>query len=466
MRFLLLIVAGLWTTSCATITSKTAPPTPERSFAMPPEGEWLILSLNGTNVGYLFTRLLPASWDGRPATVFVNEFLLRTKGNERFLRIEKTYEAAARGRLLGFRIDQHDNQASRASEGVCARDHVIVTHRRPGVPDETKRLPPTAETIEATDVARRAAGLRRTERAAELNDELEEVTVVFEFVGESSIQTARGALTASTVIDDASDTRFSFSADGRLMEAFFGPVRGVPGTEAVAKAVTGELDALKAATITMVRPVRSTETLGAAKVVVKLSGLTTRDVPERAGRQTRQSLKDGRVRVEVVSKAPAVTENINRAWAERADLREFLQSTTRFDSIAPEVVSFAKEAVGATQDAWSAALKLAAAVRRTLKFVRGSPTGAPAEVLTRGSASAPEFTWVFVAAARAAGIPANEAQGIVSIDGAFFLGNWAEIFVGEWISFDVLTESVASADHVQLRSEVLGRPMTIEVEEH
>lgn len=54
----------------------------------------------------------------------------------------------------------------------------------------------------------------------------------------------------------------------------------------------------------------------------------------------------------------------------------------------------------------------------------------------------------------------------MSVDGAFFLGNWAEIFVGEWISFDAHTGRVASADHIQLRSQVLGGPLTIEVEEH
>ncbi len=466
MRFLLLITAGHCAFSCATVPLKAVPPTMERSFVRPSEGEWLILSLNDTKVGYLFTRRVSGTWRGKPAEVFDTEFLLRLKGVERFLRIEKSYETAPRGRLLGFRIDQRDNQTTRMFEGVCAADHVAVTHRRPGASDETKRLPPTAETIEAADVARLAAARRTTQQAVELNDALEEVTVVFTFVGESSIQTARGTVNAATVIDEATETRFSFSSDGHVVEAFFGPVRGVPGSEAEAKAITGELDARQAATVKMRRPVREATTLAAERVVVMLSGLTLTDVPTLANRQNANLLEDGRVRIEVIAKKPILTEDIDRAWMNRADLRESLQSTRRFDSLSPEVVSFAERAVGTTRNAWTAAVKLAAAVRGALELHASSPTGAPAEVLARGTASRPEFTWVFVAAARAAGIPANEVQGLFSIDGAFFLGNWAEIFVGEWISFDVFTQAPADAAHLQIRSGALGRPMTIEVEEN
>lgn len=73
------------------------------------------------------------------------------------------------------------------------------------------------------------------------------------------------------------------------------------------------------------------------------------------------------------------------------------------------------------------------------------------EVLRRREGDCNEHAVLFVALARAAGIPARVCAGLVFMNGGFYYHAWSKVWVGEWTSVDpVLGQSVADATHIKL----------------
>ena len=62
-----------------------------------------------------------------------------------------------------------------------------------------------------------------------------------------------------------------------------------------------------------------------------------------------------------------------------------------------------------------------------------------------------EHTVLYVALARAAGIPARTAAGLVYLDGRFYYHAWPEVYLGNWVAVDpTLGQFPADAAHVRL----------------
>jgi transglutaminase-like putative cysteine protease len=57
-------------------------------------------------------------------------------------------------------------------------------------------------------------------------------------------------------------------------------------------------------------------------------------------------------------------------------------------------------------------------------------------VLESRSGDCNEHTQLFVALARAAGIPARAAAGLAHVGGKFYYHAWPEVFVGKWVAVD------------------------------
>ncbi len=137
-----------------------------------------------------------------------------------------------------------------------------------------------------------------------------------------------------------------------------------------------------------------------------------------------------------------------------AEVMEALKPTAFIQSEAPELVEAARTAIGSSKDVFSASTKL---VNFTYKHVRSEYVPAYSNALeafqsARGDCT--EHSVLFVALARAVGIPARVAVGIAYWppgDG-FGWHAWAEIYVaGRWIAVDpTWDQPIADATHVKL----------------
>ncbi|MDD5475832.1 MAG: transglutaminase-like domain-containing protein, partial [Syntrophales bacterium] len=103
--------------------------------------------------------------------------------------------------------------------------------------------------------------------------------------------------------------------------------------------------------------------------------------------------------------------------------------------------------------AWAAARLIGKWVHENLRKIPSFDVPIATEVLKHRRGDCNEHTSLFVALARAAGIPADMSAGLVYMDGAFYYHAWPRVFVGTWVHMDpTFGQAVADATHFELVS--------------
>lgn len=147
---------------------------------------------------------------------------------------------------------------------------------------------------------------------------------------------------------------------------------------------------------------------------------------------------------------------------------EDLSPTPTLPSTHPEIVARAKEVVGDAPDRLEAARRLYAYVYEHVEKVPtiGVPNGL--EVLRSGRGDCNEHTALYVSLARAVGIPARIAAGLVyteRLDHAFYYHAWPEVKLGgptEWVPIDpTLGQFPADGSHLKVLNGDLDRQVEI-----
>jgi transglutaminase-like putative cysteine protease len=77
------------------------------------------------------------------------------------------------------------------------------------------------------------------------------------------------------------------------------------------------------------------------------------------------------------------------------------------------------------------------------------------EVLRTRAGDCNEHTQLYVAMARAIGLPARVASGLAYVDGKFYYHAWPEVFLGDWVGVDP-TFGQFPADAAHLRFTIGG----------
>ena len=145
------------------------------------------------------------------------------------------------------------------------------------------------------------------------------------------------------------------------------------------------------------------------------------------------------------------------------DFRETLESEPLIQSDDPRIQEEARRAVGRwLRDPKRAAAVLTTRVDRMLaKSVTFSVPSA-LQVLDSRQGDCNEHTVLYVAMARALGLPARTAVGLVYLDGSFFYHAWPEVWLGEWVAVDP-TFGQYPADAAHIRFVVGGLAQQVEI---
>jgi hypothetical protein len=157
---------------------------------------------------------------------------------------------------------------------------------------------------------------------------------------------------------------------------------------------------------------------------------------------TGQTVRGQEVEVRISNEAP------EEPLADRAP---FLRPELFVESDAPEILAEARQAVG---DARTDALKAERLTRYVNALLEKKPTvslPSAREVLRTKVGDCNEHTVLYVAMARALGIPARIAVGVVYLRGAFYYHAWPEVRVDRrWLAVDpTLNQHPADATHVR-----------------
>jgi len=84
------------------------------------------------------------------------------------------------------------------------------------------------------------------------------------------------------------------------------------------------------------------------------------------------------------------------------------------------------------------------------------------QVLARRRGDCNEHTVLYVALARAVGLPARAAAGLVLLDGRFYYHAWAEVYLGDWVAVDPTSRQLP-ADAAHLRFVIGGLARQVEL---
>jgi hypothetical protein len=177
---------------------------------------------------------------------------------------------------------------------------------------------------------------------------------------------------------------------------------------------------------------------------VKLSGIDLRDFDINGGRQ---SLNGDLLEVR--------QEDLK----ERAGVRrggtgpesEYLRDTIFIQSKNPAIIAAAKAIVKNEQDRIRAGRLICSWVYRNVRKEPSITVPVAAEVLKTMRGDCNEHTTLYVALARAAGIPSRIALGLVYRNGFFYYHAWPEIYAKGWVAVDpTFGQFPADAAHIRL----------------
>ena len=150
------------------------------------------------------------------------------------------------------------------------------------------------------------------------------------------------------------------------------------------------------------------------------------------------------------------------------DPRLYLQPEMFLESDAPEIVAEAQKAVAGVVGARARAERLVRYVNTLLEKKPTVSLPSALEVLRTRVGDCNEHTALYVAMARALGIPARVAVGVVHLRGAFYYHAWPEVRVQGagshtvWIPVDpTLNQFPADATHIRLARGGLDRQAAI-----
>jgi transglutaminase-like putative cysteine protease len=227
---------------------------------------------------------------------------------------------------------------------------------------------------------------------------------------------------------------------------------------ATALAVPGDIqvDMLKAAAIVPSGP-RIDEPTSVLLLRARIEGVDLKAADIDGGAQ---SLVDGAIEVrDPRTLAPGPAEPFARRYTSP---EPFIESD------APEIVAEAQKAAGGSRDPRLQAERL---VRHVNALLEKKPTvslPSALEVLRTKVGDCNEHTVLYVAMARALGLPARVAVGLVYIHGAFYYHAWPEVYVaappgrGLWLPVDpTLNQFPADATHIALGRGGLDRQTAV-----
>ena len=137
---------------------------------------------------------------------------------------------------------------------------------------------------------------------------------------------------------------------------------------------------------------------------------------------------------------------------------EFLGASAYIQTDAPAIRAKVQEILDGEVNSWRAAEKLCRWVHTAMTDKKMSGGfGSSLTALESLSGDCTEHTVLFIALARAAGIPARICSGVTYAKDAFYYHFWPEVYVGSWVQMDpTLGQTVADATHIQLGGRYCG----------
>jgi transglutaminase-like putative cysteine protease/tetratricopeptide (TPR) repeat protein len=131
------------------------------------------------------------------------------------------------------------------------------------------------------------------------------------------------------------------------------------------------------------------------------------------------------------------------------EFAQFLKPTAQINSVDPQVVALARQIAGEEKDGRSVARKIGEWTYGNLKWKKVQSDAV--ETLASREADCLEHSELYVALARALGLPARVVSGAALSSGSFGAHAWVEIYLGKWVELDPTWGLMDHVDATHLR---------------
>ena len=423
------------------------------------------LYVGGKKAGYQIEEIKLGKYDGKEVlTVSTQEYFATLYDGEKSVKEETTtchYELTGDGLLLFARRERKEDGKTLTTELTRHGKGMRVTTRQGkrkaekrdvAMPNDTLAL---ARALEFWLVQPRKAGDRFVKYSVAWD------TDDVEHVDQKEIHVFKKKLTAKVLGED----REAFALDvvvegGKLIAEMLPDARLINGKmgglmtirmekEEAAKKMTGALPDLMDASC-VVLDVDLGRSRQVDELKLELTNIGDFEVPA----SHRQAIKKGKDHVVLTLKRDFRLEKSTPLT--KSDSKGFLRATPRLQSEHKAVVAQAKEIVGDEEDTLEKARLLARWVYKTLKKSYTANAERAIDVLDSKEGDCTEHSLLFVALARAAGVPAREVGGLAYVKQKDkpMMGwhAWAEVHDGhQWVSIDPTWDQVyVDGTHVKL----------------
>ncbi|MBI4531530.1 MAG: PQQ-binding-like beta-propeller repeat protein [Candidatus Latescibacteria bacterium] len=440
----------------------------DHSSSSPLWDYWTEEIYKGTKVGYTHVMVGDTIYDGVSAFVVRDEEVSWDGGYRRSITeaiVDRQY------RPLAFeRRRTEDDQAVILRGKRGERDRFIVEQGLAGgvSTEEVVLDPATVYPIfaERRALLRRAptVGRKYTEQILDLST-LRSVPLVFEVVSFDTITVGmKHVPTVRLRIDYETDdlkrlsTEEVVTYDGRLLmsyfEVFHWETRVVPKADALAWTIPPYVDTIG---VDVDLPPRW-ETLERFTAQFTL----------RAGEVNHLFPSDSRQTVALRSLQSAeITSQRLRYDGQKAlpppirgkETDRFLKPTLYIQSDHPRIRALARSIVGSERNSWRAAIRLMSWVYNNMSGQETNVSFKSAlEVLDDMEGTCSEYSVLFIALARASGIPSRAVVGLLPTgERTFGLHMWSQVYVGKWIDLDPSwNQTTVDAVHIKMAESTLA----------
>jgi hypothetical protein len=441
--------------------------------------DWYGLYLLGHKLGYATIEFGATEFGGENAYKlnFNMHIQVATLGVEQELDAAETRMYGADGGLRWLKVDMPQPMGQnmqfigevvddkfRLTKKIAGQDQVVLID----VPEETLRdaLKEAAMINEDTKVgdsfASRVYDPLLNEREA---IEAKSVVTAVEETMYNGVPT-RVFRVETTLVSLGTTAVSKVTPDGETIESRMMGITMRLETEDLAKDVKYVADTMISSAIMPATPV--TEPRDVTKITVRVTGITDDRLIMKDARQA-YLLEENESGEGEGAAGPASPPQVSYLLTVRKDdldtfrhstvpMREAqfgaaLRPSTFVQSSDPKIVNLAKNIVGDEENSVEVMKKLNRWVYRTLEKEFTASVSNALDTLERRSGDCTEHSVLFVALARAAGLPAREVSGIVYSGeyGGFFFHQWAEVFVGKWVATDpTFDQPIADATHIKL----------------
>jgi len=146
----------------------------------------------------------------------------------------------------------------------------------------------------------------------------------------------------------------------------------------------------------------------------------------------------------------------------RRELAPFVRAEPLLQSDDPRLQAQARQILGRVRQADDAAARLTEWVHQNVRNEVTASIPSALDVLDLQRGDAGEHTVLFVALARAVGLPARNVTGLMYLDGRFYYHAWPEVYLNGWVAVDpTFGQFPADAGHLRLSIGGLARQLEL-----